>query len=276
MAIRYVLGVIETLDPVRDGRRILALAWRWHFQRDAELSFTLCLLSACAMPAVPALMGLAPQRADSAELLELRAVLARLRLLGVYSRAGRRLLRGLLAGLAHSALGPDDLLYLVSLFATEERRFNARFGWRKFGAPEKIAAFNHWRDAALRLRLRPSPQDFAAMESFRDAYEQTHRRVSPQGGQLARLVLADAVAELPRGRRAAARSLLIALLPAPLRASLGLRRPLLAPLLLLGLRLGAWARALLPDPYLPRMRHPATQAAPATVKKSSGARSEIS
>src|SRR6185295_8598610 len=116
---------------------------------------------------------------------------------------------------------------------------NARFGWRKFGAPEKIAAFNYWRDAGLRLGLRPMPQDFAAMESFRGAYERAHRRRSAAGGQWARLVIADAVAELPRRRRAAARRLLIALLPSALRSALGLRRPVLAPLLLVGLRLGA-------------------------------------
>lgn len=256
MATRYVLGLIETLDPVRDARRVLALSRRWHFQRDADLAFDLALLAACAMPPVATLWALAPAGAASQEVRQLRALVARLRAEGLYSRAGTRRLRRLLAWLSASALGPDDLLYLVSVFATEERRFNARFGWRNWNAHEKIASFKFWRDAARSLGLPAVPADFAEMEAYRRAYENSRRRVSPIATHLAGLVLEDATRGLTPVRRAISRTRLIALLDRGLRDALGLRAGPAAPLLRVALRLGAHWRARHGDPYLPPARKP--------------------
>ena len=254
MATRYVLGLIETLDPVRDATRVLALSRRWHFHRDADLALDLALLAACAMPPMASLWALAPAGAASPEVRQLRGLVAQLKADGLYSRAGTRRLRRLLAWLAASALGPDDLLYLVCVFATEERRFNARFGWRAWTAHEKIAAFKFWREAAQALGLPAIPADIEEMEAYRRAYENSRRRFSPIAAQLARLLLADATRGLKPLPRAIARARLLALLDPALREALGLRAGPAAPLLRLALRIGARWRAGRGDPHVPAIR----------------------
>jgi mpaB/rubber oxygenase-like protein len=172
---RY-LREIRGLDPVHDHRRIVYLDTCFEFPWDTTRALELALFRTFAVPSVAALLDstgefsrAAQKRYDDTDL-----ILSSIAESGYDSEEGKRAIRQMNRIHGRFEISNDDFLYVLSSFAFEPIRWNARFGWRPLVETEKLATFEFWREVGRRMAINEIPESYAKLERFNEDYERTN------------------------------------------------------------------------------------------------------
>src|SRR5437764_14278775 len=168
-----VLDEIQRLDPVADHQRIVFLSTRCDFPFDTTRALEFALFRTFCMPSIGALLDRtgeffrrAQKRYDDTDI-----IVSELMEHGYDSARGQRALRRMNQLHGRFAIANDDFLYVLSTFIYEPIRWNARFGWRRLCAEEKLAMFYFWRAVGQRMSIKDLPADYASFEKYNIDYE---------------------------------------------------------------------------------------------------------
>src|SRR3954454_24924221 len=135
------LAEILTLDPERDHQRIVLLSMRQDFPFDSTRALELALFRTYCSPRISGLLDHAgefrrdaQQRYDDTDLL-----VSEVMEYGYDSDRGRSAIERINAIHGRFKIRNEDFLYVLSTFALEPMRWNARFGWRRLTDREREA-----------------------------------------------------------------------------------------------------------------------------------------
>jgi len=174
------LREIESLDPLRDHRRITFLCLHQEFAWDAQRAFDLALLKSFCVPSISRVLVHSgeleerPQRRyDDTEIL-----LSELVEHGYDSERGLRAIKRMNQMHARFEIDNADYLYVLSTFLFEPIRFIDRFGYRPTLENERLALFHFWREVGLRMNVREIPEDYERYAQWNRAFERDHFRFS--------------------------------------------------------------------------------------------------
>jgi hypothetical protein len=256
---RRILAEIERLDPERDHERIYRLSALWEFPFDTTRALEFALFRTYAVPSIGGLLDATKEfqrrtqkRYDDTDLL-----LSEIVEHGCDSERGKAALRAINRMHGRYAIANEDMLYVLSTFIFEPRRWNERFGWRKFSENERRAAFRFWCEVGRRMGIRDIPETEAAYEEFNVAYERQRFRQNPASRRVA-----DSTRDLfvgwllPRRLWPLGYPALYAVMDDLLLDALGYRRPpaWFRRVVEVAVRLRGRLAALLPDRRRPYLR----------------------
>jgi hypothetical protein len=147
-----------------------------------------------------------------------------------------------------------DFLYVLSTFALEPIRWNARFGWRRMTESERLGWF--WREVGARMGLQDLPVDLDAFERFNRDYEEAEFRPGAPGAAVGAATRALFMSWFPRPLRPLVRRSIDAMLDDRLREAFGWPAPTprLKRTVAAALRARALLVRLLPARRRPRLR----------------------
>ncbi len=225
---RYaVLHAIRRLDPVRDHQRIVFLSTRYDFPFDTARALELALFRTFAVPSIAALLdhtgefGRRPQkRYDDTD-----RIVSELMEWGYDSDRGRRALGRMNQLHGRFAIANDDFRYVLSTFVFEPIRWNARFGWRRLCAQERLGYFHFWREVGRRMGIRDVPADYAAFERLNREYERRHFGLTEASRRVGTATRELFVGWFPRPLAPLVRTAIHALLEEPLLEAFGFPQP---------------------------------------------------
>jgi len=219
---------IETLDPARDYERIGFLLSTCEFAWDTEKALEFALFRTYAVPAISGLLSRTGEfrrrprkRYDDTELL-----LSEIGENGQDSPRGRAAIARMNEMHGRYRIANDDMLYVLSTFVVEPKRWIDRFGKRPLSAREIEAGVQYYRALGRRMGIEGMPDDFAGFEAFNRAYEAAHFRpadTNAEIGGLTRDLLLSFY--LPKALVPLGRPAIHALCDAPLRRAMGFADP---------------------------------------------------
>ncbi|WP_295543320.1 oxygenase MpaB family protein [uncultured Thiohalocapsa sp.] len=249
---------IATLDPEADCEQIGFLLASCEFPWDTTRALELALLRTFAVAKGTPLLVETDEliRRTQKRYDDTALILAEIQENGVDHPRGRAALRRMNQQHGRYAIAQDEYLYTLSTFVFEPIRWNARFGWRRLSAGERLATFHVWRRIGARMGIRHIPADYAELERFNVEFERAHFRYSEHNEALAtatrNLMLGWF---LPRPLWPVAAPLMHALLDAPMLQAVGFD-PAPAPvrrLVLGGMAMRRWVLRRLPPRRRPRL-----------------------
>jgi hypothetical protein len=74
----------------------------------------------------------------------------------------------------HQQISNNDMLYVLSVFVLEPKKWIDRFEWRPLSAEEYQALFSSWKSVGKRMGIQDIPDTLSAFEAWREAYEQQY------------------------------------------------------------------------------------------------------
>lgn len=253
-----ILEQIRALDPERDHQRIVFLSTCWEFPFDTTRALEFALFRTFCVPSISALLdrtgefhNRAQKRYDDTDL-----IVSELMERGYDSERGRSALRQMNRQHGRFAIANEDFLYVLSTFAFEPIRWNARFGWRPMCEAERLAMFHFWREVGCRMGIRDIPGDYAEFERYNIEYERRHFRFTEANRRVGAATVEMFASWFPRLARPLVRRGIYALLEDAVIDGFGFPRPsptmrrALAASLKLRARLAGW----LPARRRPRLR----------------------
>jgi hypothetical protein len=258
MARDAILNEIRSLDPVKDHQRIVFLSTCYEFPFDTTRALEFALFRTFCVPRIAALLDRtgefrhrAQKRYDDTDL-----IVSELMEWGYDSERGKRALRRMNQLHGRFAIANEDFLYVLSTFIYEPIRWNARFGWRRMCAQERLGMFHFWREVGRRMNIRDIPADYDAFERFNVAYERDHYRYSEANQRVGAATVAMFASWFPWPSRPLVRRAMYALMDEPVLAGFGFPRPSRAMRWLVSgaLRLRARLLRWLPPRRRPRLR----------------------
>ncbi len=190
MRISRVLPEILRLSPERDHQRIAFLSAAVDFPWDTQRAYELALLRTFAAPKSSSLLVATKEftlrtqkRYDDTSIL-----ISTLGFYGYDSPQGRAALRRMNGLHRPHAIANDEFLYVLSTFALEPIRWNAKYGWRSLSENERQASYCFWREVGRRMNIAGIPGSLEALERWSLAYERSHFAYSPYNQALAEAV----------------------------------------------------------------------------------------
>lgn len=253
-----ILEQIRALDPERDHQRIVFLSTCWEFPFDTTRALEFALFRTFCAPSISALLdrtgefhNRAQKRYDDTDL-----IVSELMERGYDSERGRSALRQMNRQHGRFAIANEDFLYVLSTFAFEPIRWNARFGWRPMCEAERLAMFHFWREVGCRMGIRDIPGDYAEFERYNIEYERRHFRFTESNRRVGAATVEMFASWFPRLARPLVRRGIYALLEDAVIDGFGFPRPsptmrrALAAFLKLRARFAGW----LPARRRPRLR----------------------
>lgn len=253
-----ILEQIQALDPQRDHQRIVFLSTCYAFPFDTTRSLEFALFRTFCVPSIAALLdrtgefhNRAQKRYDDTDL-----IVSELMERGYDSDRGHRALRRMNQQHGRFAIANEDFLYVLSTFAFEPIRWNARFGWRPMCEQERLAMFYFWREVGHRMGIRDIPADYAEFERYNLDYEKRHYRYTDANHRVGAATVELFANWFPWVLRPLVRRAIYALLDQSLIEGFGFPRPssALRRLVASALRLRAYALQWLPARRHPRLR----------------------
>ncbi|HEV2237526.1 MAG TPA: oxygenase MpaB family protein [Ktedonobacterales bacterium] len=255
---RYAnLRRIQRLDPARDYRMITHLDACYEFPWDSARALEFALYRTYCVPSISALLDQTGEFAQRAQRRydDTALLIAEFANSGSDDERGRAALRQMNRIHHQYAIANDDYLYVLSTFVFEPIRWNARFGWRRLCANERLAAFYHWREIGQRMGIQRIPETYEAFEAFNITFERERFHYAASNARVGAATRDLFMSWFPPLLRPLVRLGIYALLDEPVRAAFGFPR---APALVraLGeraLRARAWALRAFPPretPYL--------------------------
>jgi len=178
---------MATLDPVRDCEQIGFLLASCEFPWDTQRALELALLRTYGVAKGTPLL------VETGELIrrtqkrydDTALILAEIQENGVDHPRGRAALKRMNQQHGRYAIPQDEYLYTLTTFVFEPIRWNARFGWRRMTAGERLATFHLWRRIGGRMGIRDIPQDYDELERFNIEFERANFRYSEHNHALA-------------------------------------------------------------------------------------------
>jgi hypothetical protein len=221
---------IAALDATDDHEEIVRRLGADEFPWDTETALSLALFRTFAVPSISRILastgeftGRARKRYDDTELL-----LAEIGEHGYGSERGRTAIRRINRMHAAYPIRDEDLTYVLSTFALEPDRFNARYGWRRSTAHERAATYRYWRELGARLGVGDLPATLEGFDRWNRAFEAAGFRYDPANREVAdatlTMYLRD-VYRVPRWALPAGRVVAFALLDGPVLDALGYGHP---------------------------------------------------
>jgi hypothetical protein len=225
---RYaILEEIRRLDPERDHQRIIFLSTCYEFPFDTTRALEFALFRTFGVPSIATLLdrtgefGSRPQkRYDDTDIIVCELIER-----GYDSERGTRALRRMNQLHGRFDIANDDFLYVLSSFVYEPIRWNARFGWRPMCEPERLGYFHFWREVGRRMNIRDIPADYEAFERFNREYERRHFRFTEPSRRVGAATRELFVSWFPAALAPVVRSVIHAMLDAPLLEAFGFPRP---------------------------------------------------
>jgi hypothetical protein len=217
---------IAALDVERDHEEIVRRLGSLEFAWDTETALSLALFRTFAVPSISRILASTGEftqrprkRYDDTELL-----LAEIGEHGYDHARGREALRRINRMHAAYPIRSEDLTYVLSTFALEPDRFNARFGWRRSTEHERAATWRYWRELGARMGVRDLPPTLGDLDTWNRRYEAAEFAFDPANRAVAdatlRMYLRD-VYGLPGWALPAGRLVACSLLDQPVLDALG-------------------------------------------------------
>jgi ER-bound oxygenase mpaB/B'/Rubber oxygenase, catalytic domain len=253
-----ILEQIRALDPERDHQRIVFLSTCWEFPFDTTRALEFALFRTFCVPSISALLdrtgefhNRAQKRYDDTDL-----IVSELMERGYDSERGRLALRQMNRQHGRFAIANEDFLYVLSTFAFEPIRWNARFGWRPMCEAERLAMFHFWREVGCRMGIRDIPADYAEFERYNIDYERRHFRFTESNRRVGAATVEMFASWFPRLARPLVRRAIYALLDDAVIDGFGFPRPSAAMrrAVVIALKLRARFAGWLPARRRPRLR----------------------
>lgn len=119
----------------------------------------------------------------------------------------------------------EDMLYVLSTFVYEPRRWSERFGWRKPTHKENLANFYFWREVGIRMGIADIPEDYAAYERFNITHEREKFRYDEANHAIGEATMQVMLSWYPAPLRPLIREFLYALMDDPLLNAMGFPKP---------------------------------------------------
>lgn len=177
---------IERLDPREDFGRIVHLLSVYEFAWDIEKALEFALFRTYAVPSISGLLAKTGafvtdtrKRYDDTELL-----LAEVSEHGQDSQRGRAAIARINDMHGRYRISNDDMLYVLSTFVVEPKKWLDRFGRRSFTDREIVASVEYYRALGARMGITQIPKTFAAFEFFQAGYEAAHFRYAQSNAQI--------------------------------------------------------------------------------------------
>ena len=247
---------IAALDPTVDYERIGYLLTAYEFSWDIEKSLEFALFRTYAVPSISGLLSRTGEfrkhsrkRYDDTELL-----LSEIGENGQDSPRGRAAIDRINEMHGRFRISNADMLYVLSTFVVEPKRWLDRFGRRPLTEKEIEAGVHYYRALGERMGIEEVPASFEAFDTYNRSYEAEHFRYADSNAEIGALTR-DLLLSfyLPKWLKPLGRPAVHALCDPPLRQAMGFADPprWLERLVLGGLRIRA--RILR---WLPSRRHP--------------------
>jgi hypothetical protein len=253
-----ILKQIQQLDPVTDHQRIVFLSTCYDFSFDMTRSLEFALFRTYAVPGIGGLLDRTgefaarpQQRYDDTDI-----IVSELMEWGYDSDRGKRALRRMNQLHGRFQIPNEHFLYVLSTFAFEPIRWNARFGWRLYCEKEKLALFHFWREVGRRMNIKDLPDDYAAFERFNVEYERKHYRPTEAAHRVGVATRELFVGWFPRVLAPLVRQAIYAMMDDALIDAFGFPRPWrwVRPLVGFGMRVRARVLRHLPPRTKPHLR----------------------
>ncbi len=248
---------IAALDPATEYERIGFLLSTCEFAWDTEKALEFALFRTYAVPSISGLLSRTGEfrdrtrkRYDDTELL-----LSEIAENGQESARGQAALARINDMHGRYRIANADMLYVLSTFVVEPRRWIDRFGKRPLTAAEVEAGVRHYRALGARMGIADIPETYEAFDAFNRDYEARHfayADTNAEIGGLTRDLLLSFY--LPRWLVPLGRPAVHAMCDAPLRRAMGFADPprWVARVVFGGLRARALVLRALPARRRPR------------------------
>lgn len=247
---------ILTLDPEKDNQQIVFLTGAFDFPYMTRKSLEFALFRTYAVPSISELLAetgeffkRGQQRYDDTAL-----IIAEISEYGYDSERGRTAIRRMNRIHSRFNISNDDFLYVLSTFAYEPIRWNARFGWRKATDIEKQGSYFFWREVGRRMNIKDIPSTYEAFEQYNIDYERENFRYSDSNNLVGEATIQVFLNWYAPPLRPIVRRAIYALLDDPLRQAFGF--PKANSGLIKSVEMGLKARAMGIRHLLPPRRQP--------------------
>lgn len=176
----------EALDPAVDFDRIVFLLSAFEFSWDIEKSLEFALFRTYAVPSISGLLSRTGEfrlrtrkRYDDTELL-----LSEIAENGQNSEAGREAIARINEMHGRYRISNADMLYVLSTFVVEPKRWLDRYGRRPMTTKEIEAGVHYYRVLGKKMGIENIPASFAAFDSYNRAYEAEHFRYADSNAEI--------------------------------------------------------------------------------------------
>jgi hypothetical protein len=221
------LRQIQALDPERDYQEIYRISAEYEFPWDLTRALELALFRTYAVPSIGGLLDRTREFSDRGQKRYDDTVVLLYEMTrdgGMDSQHGRAAVRRMNKIHGKYPISNDDFLYVLSTFVVVPVRWISRYGWRPYSRHEVRATVNNFRHMGHLMGLKEIPATFEEFSAFLDDYERKHYAYNEPSRRVAEATIAIFQGWFPEFARPLARRGLIALIDAPLRQALGLRR----------------------------------------------------
>ena len=164
---------IQQLDPKDDCQEIVYLVGAYEYPWLIRKSLEFALFRTYAAPRMTKLLKATGQfarhgqkRYDDTTLL-----LAGITQYGYDSEYGRIAIQRMNQMHGRWNITNEDMLYVLSTFIFEPRRWHEAFGWRNPSRLENLANYHFWSEVGRRMGIEDIPDTCEAYEAFNQRYE---------------------------------------------------------------------------------------------------------
>lgn len=249
---------IEKLDPSTEYERIGFILTAYEFSWDIEKALEFALFRTYAVPSISGLLSRTGEfrrhtrkRYDDTELL-----LSEISENGLDSARGRAAVSRVNEMHGRYRISNGDMLYVLSTFVVEPKRWIDRFGKRPLTQAEIEASVQYYRALGEKMGIRDLPDSFAGFDAYSRTYEAEHFRYADSNAEIAGLTR-DLLLSfyLPKPLVPLGRPAVHALCDPPLRRAMGFPDPpgWLEWVVIGGLKLRASVLRWLPARRRPRL-----------------------
>ncbi|MGH3374143.1 MAG: oxygenase MpaB family protein [Actinoallomurus sp.] len=221
------LRQIQKLDPERDYQEIFRVSTEYEFPWDMTRALELALFRTYAVPTIGGLLDRTREFCDRGQKRYDDTVVLVYEMTrdgGMDSGRGRAAVRRLNRIHGGYDISNEDYLYVLSTFVVVPVRWISRYGWRPYSRHEVRAAVNNFRHLGRLMGMKDIPETYEEFATYLDDYERKHYSFNEPSRRVAEATLSIFAGWFPGFARPLARRGVIAVIDAPLRQALGLRR----------------------------------------------------
>jgi len=115
----------------------------------------------------------------------------------------------------------DDMLYVLSVFVLEPKKWIDRFEWRTMTEQEHQSTFAHWKGIGGRMGIKDIPNTLLQFEAWSEAYEEKHMKYAPSNALVGNATIALFLSIGPAFMHGFGKQAAYCLMDARLRAAMG-------------------------------------------------------
>ena len=218
---------IQTLNPQTDYEEIVRIVGTLEYPWLLKKSLEFALFRTYAVPHTSRVLAATGQFSQHGQKRydDTTLMLAGIAEKGIDSPYGRQVIQRMneLHGRWH--IKNEDMLYVLSTFIFEPRRWHEKYGWRKPTYNENLANYIYWVEIGKRMGIKDIPDTYEAYEQFNIEHEQKYFRYDDSNYLIGTATMDVFLSWYPKLLRPIMREGLLAFMDDLLLQAMGFRKP---------------------------------------------------